>query len=205
MNIRYLLLSRKDHFEGYISVLKRFHGFTLMEMIITIVILSVIALFTFSFFIDLTKVYTSMESQRNIHQEAVYIAERISREIRDAKSVTVAGSSIAFQRSHAIATDSSSNIYVRFRLSGADIYRDSGTSSASYTVSKIMGRNITSFTVAPTGVLPQNAVAQIAISVTKGGLTQSYATYVCPKNYTVTGNCVFTGRDFGGCYEDRIY
>jgi hypothetical protein len=176
-----------------------------MEMIITIVILSVIALFTFSFFIDLTKVYTSMESQRNIHQEAVYIAERISREIRDAKSVTIAGSSIAFQRSHVIATDSISNIYVRFRLSGTDLYRDSGTSSASYTVSKIIGMNITNFTVAPTGILPQNAAAQIAISATRGGLTQSYVTYVCPKNYTTTGNCIFTGRDFGGCYEDRIY
>ncbi|MCX5813436.1 MAG: prepilin-type N-terminal cleavage/methylation domain-containing protein [Proteobacteria bacterium] len=205
MNIRYLPLSRKDHFKGYISVLKQCHGFTLMEMIITIVILSVIALFTFSFFINLTKVYTSMESQRTIHQEAAYIAERISREIRDAKSVTVAGSIIAFQRSHAIATDSSSNIYVRFRLSGTDIYRDSGTSSASYTVNKIIGRNITNFTVTPTGVLPQNAAVQVAVSVSQGGLTQNYVTNICPKNYTTTGNCVFTGRDFGGCYEDRIY
>ena len=176
-----------------------------MEMIITIVILSIVALFTFSFFIDLTKVYTSMESQRTIHQEAAYIAERISREIRDAKSVSVSAGSIAFTRGHAIATDSGSNLYVRFRLSGTDLYRDSGPSSSSYTVSKIIGRNITSFTVAPTGILPQNTVAQVEISVSQSGLTQSYVTNVCPKNYTTTGNCVFTGRDFGGCYEDRIY
>jgi len=205
MNIRCLPLSRKDRCKGYISVFKQFHGFTLMEMIITIVILSIVALFTFSFFIDLTKVYTSMESQRTIHQEAAYIAERISREIRDAKSVSVSAGSIAFTRGHAIATDSGSNLYVRFRLSGTDLYRDSGPSSSSYTVSKIIGRNITSFTVAPTGILPQNTVAQVEISVSQSGLTQSYVTNVCPKNYTTTGNCVFTGRDFGGCYEDRIY
>jgi prepilin-type N-terminal cleavage/methylation domain-containing protein len=189
----------------YVKVFKKPVGFTLMEMIITIVILSVIALFTFSFFVDLTKVYTSMESQRSIHQEAAYIAERISREIRDAKSVSITSNNIAILRGHAIATDSAGNVYVRFRLSGTDLYRDSGPSSASYAASKIIGRNITNFIVTPAGALPQNTVAQIAISVSQGGLTQNYVTSICPKNYTTTGNCVFTGRDFGGCYEDRIY
>jgi prepilin-type N-terminal cleavage/methylation domain-containing protein len=205
MSIRCLPLLRKDRSKAHTGLFKQCHGFTLMEMIITIVILSVIALFTFTFFIDLTKIYTSMESQRSIHQEAAYIAERISREIRDAKSVSITGSNISILRSHAIATDSGSNVYVRFRLSGTDLYRDSGPSGASYMVSKIIGRNITDFTVAPTGILPQNAVAQVAVSISQSGLAQSYVTYVCPKNYTTTGSCVFTGRDFGGCYEDRIY
>lgn len=205
MNIRRLQLLLKDRSKAYIGVFKQCRGFTLMEMIITIVILSVIALFTFTFFVDLTKVYTSMESQRGIHQEAAYIVERISRELRDAKSVSVAGNSVAFLKSHVVATDASTNVYVRFRLSGTDLYRDSGPSSTSYTTSKIIGRNITNFTVAPTGALPQNTFAQVAVSVSQGGLTQSYATNVCPKNYTTTGSCIFTGRDFGGCYEDRIY
>jgi prepilin-type N-terminal cleavage/methylation domain-containing protein len=205
MSIWCLPLLRKNPSKAYIGVFKQCRGFTLMEIIITIVILSVIALFTFSFFVDLTKVYTSMESQRSIHQEAAYIVERISREIRDAKSVSVSVNSVTFRRGHAIATDSSSNVYVRFRLSGTDLYRDSGPLSPIYTVSKIIGRNITNFAAAPMGVLPQNNVVQISVSVSQGGLTHSYGTYVCPKNYTATGSCVFAGRDFGGCYEDRIY
>jgi prepilin-type N-terminal cleavage/methylation domain-containing protein len=205
MSIRCLPLLHKGRCEEHMSAFKECHGFTLMEMIITIVILSVIALFTFTFFIDLTKVYTSMESQRDIHQEAAYISERISREIRDAKSVSISGSNIVILRSHAIATDSVSNVYVRFRLSGTDLYRDSGPSGAGYTVNKIIGRNITNFTAAPTGILPQNTAVQVAISLSQGSLTQSYVAYVCPKNYTATGSCLFTGRDFGGCYEDRIY
>lgn len=182
-------------------------GFTLMEMVITIVILAIIGLFTFSFLSNLTQTYVTMGQKRGAHQEAANILERISRELRDAEVVSVSGSAISFNIAHPVATDSSSNLFVRFRLSGSDLYRDSGPSSGSYSVSKILGKGVTSFTPIPSGTLPQNTALQVSLTVTSGGQTQTYVTGVCPKNYTTTGNCVFTGavRDFGGCYEDRIY
>jgi prepilin-type N-terminal cleavage/methylation domain-containing protein len=181
-------------------------GFTLIEIVITIIILSILGIFTFSFFSNLTKSYSLMKSQRGVHQEAAYAAERVSRELRDAKSIYISGSTISFQRAHPTGTDS--NLYVRYRLSGSDLHRDSA-SDAGFTlnvIDKIMGRNVTAFTPSPSGSpVPNDTVLQIIVGVTSGGQTQSYSTDVCPKNYTSSGSCVFTGRDFGGCYEDVIY
>jgi prepilin-type N-terminal cleavage/methylation domain-containing protein len=181
-------------------------GFTLIEIVITIVILSILGIFTFSFFSNLTKTYSLMQSQRGVHQEAAYAVERISRELRDAKFIYVSGSAVSFQRAHQAATDS--NLYVRYRLSGSDLHRDSA-SDAGFTlnvIDKIIGRNITAFTPSPAGSpVPQDTVLQITVEVARDGQTQAYSTDVCPKNYTLSGSCVFTGRDFGGCYEDVIY
>lgn len=181
-------------------------GFTLIEIIVTIVILGIVSIFTFSFFSNLAKTYNLMESQRGVHQEAAYILERISRELRDAESIYVSGSTILFQKAHPAGTDS--NLYVRYRLAGTDLHRDSA-SDANFTTNVtdyIIGRNISVFTPSPAGLpVPQDTVLQITVGAAKDGQTQLYSTDVCPKNYTTSGSCVFTGRDFGGCYEDAIY
>ena len=181
-------------------------GYTLIEIVITIVILAILGIFTFSFFSNLTKTYSLMESQRGAHQEAAYTTERISRELRDAKSISISAGTISFQRAHQTGTDS--NLYVRYRLSGTDLHRDSASDSG-FTlnvIDKIMGRNISAFIPSPAGSpVPVDTVLQIIVQAASGGQTQSYSTGVCPKNYTSTGSCVFTGRDFGGCYEDVIY
>jgi len=180
-------------------------GFTLIEIIITIVILSVIGVFSFSFFSYLTRTYTMMESKRTVHQEAVYALERISRELRDAKEVKVNNNVLQFERANSTAQDS--NKHIKFYLSGTDLYRDSAEDSGftTNTTHNIIARNVSSFIVSPSGTpLTLDTEVTISLSITKGE-TQSYSVRVCPKNYSDTGACTFTGRSFGGCYEDKIY
>ncbi|HOJ70278.1 MAG TPA: prepilin-type N-terminal cleavage/methylation domain-containing protein [Syntrophorhabdaceae bacterium] len=179
-------------------------GFTLIEIIITIVILGIIGVFSFSFFGYLTRTYSMMGSKRTVHQEALYAIERISRELRDAKEVNVNNNVLQFERANPTGQDS--NKYVKFYLNGTDLYRDSASDSGftTNTTHNIIARNVTSFTVSPSGTpLASNTVITISIGVTSGE-TESYSTKICPKNYSDTGVCTFTGRSFGGCYEDKI-
>ncbi len=182
------------------TIRSHYRGFTLIEMVITIVILSIVSVFTFYFFTNLTRTYRMMGEQRGAHQEAAYILDRISRELRDAKYVSTDVSSVTFQRSHGIATDSG-NLYVRYRLSGTDLYRDSGASAGSYTMSKVIGKNVTTFAASPVGSpLPADSTVQITVSISKTNQVQTYITKICAKNYPG----YFKLRGFGGDYEDII-
>jgi len=179
-------------------------GFTLIEIIITIVILGIIGVFSFSFFGYLTRTYTMMESKRTVHQEAVYALERISRELRDAKEVIINSNVLQFERANPTGQDS--NKFVKFYKSGTDLYRDSASDSGftTNTTHNVIARNVSSFTVSPDGApLASDTIIDISISITRGE-TQSYSTRICPKNYSDSGTCTFTGRSFGGCYEDKI-
>lgn len=175
-------------------------GFTLLEIVITIVILGIVGVFTFAFFGDLTKTYKLMGTKRASHQEAAYVVERISRELRDAKTILSANPSLQFLSAHGTAQDS--NRYVMFCLSGGNIYRVSNVDESfpACTTGRLLCSNVTNFNVAANG-----DIYTIDVTVSIGGQTQRYATSVSPKNYTQTGDCVFTGRDFGGCYEDKVY
>lgn len=181
-------------------------GFTLIEIVITIVILGIIALFSFSFFGNLTQTYSMMGAKTKAHLEATYTLERITREIKDAKEVKINNNIIEFERAHATGQDT--NKYIKFYLSGADLYRDSASDSGftTNTTHNLIARNVSTFQVSPNGIpLPINTNITVTISVVSGGASQGYSVDVCPKNYADSASCSFTGRNYGGCYEERIY
>ncbi len=64
-------------------------GFTLIEIIMVIVVLGILSVFTFSFIDNAVKTYTIGSKQRMLYQEASYIMERMTRELRDARSVSM--------------------------------------------------------------------------------------------------------------------
>ncbi len=178
-------------------------AFTMIEIVITIVVLGIIGAFSFVFFINLTQTYSILAEQSSAHQEAAYILERITRELRDAKELTVSGSDISFERSNITPEDG--NKYIRFRYATPYLYRDSGTSTGSYTVSKVMGKGVTAFTATPSGSLAKNNYLTVSITTTQNNQSKTYISKICPANLTTTGGYVFTGRHFGGAYEDKIY
>lgn len=178
-------------------------GFSLIEIIITIVILGIIGLFSFAFFSSLTRTYAMMGAKRTVHQEAAYALERISRELRDAKTVNVNNSVLTLEKAHPTGQDD--NKYVRFDLSGSDLYRKSASDGGftTNTTNYIIARGVSDFTVSPLPP-PLNTIIRLTIGITRDGETQSYSVDICPKNYTTDGSCNFTGRSYGGCYDDKI-
>jgi prepilin-type N-terminal cleavage/methylation domain-containing protein len=161
-------------------------GFTLIEMIITIVVLGILGVFTFAFFGNYMSTYTQMRDRRNLHQEAVYILERIARELRDATTVT-STSPLSFQiPSSALATGGDTSTTISYSLSGTQLNRTGNTSG-----SILMGDNINAFTVT---AITSPVTNCYRITVQRG--TESYTTAVCPKNIPSGSS------GFGGNYAD---
>lgn len=161
-------------------------GFTLIEMIITIVVLGILGVFTFAFFGNYMNTYTMMRDRRIYHQEAVYIIERIARELRNASTVT-STNPLVFQIP-APGTPADTSTTITYTLSGQQLNR---TGNVSGTI--LMGDNINTFSVSAVTSPVTNCYN---ITVQRG--TESYSTTVCPKNVTsgLSG--------FGGNYADNL-
>jgi len=88
--------------------LKSAKGFTMIEIIIVIVILSIVSVITIKFLVDSLRIYTMTVNQKTLFDEGKLALERMCRDIRDARSITpFAGtaSSITFVRNSATAQD----------------------------------------------------------------------------------------------------
>ncbi len=188
-------------------------GFSLIEVVITLVVLAIVGIFTFSFLGKNIQTYRLMEDQRTAHQEAATVLERITRELRDAAaSPTFSGGTLSFQGAHGTGADS--NTYVSFCLNSGSgqLFRCSGAGSlcANCTGSGILlATGISSFSVTQQtyGGVVEGWV--VSLTASAGGQTQSYGVLVDPKNQPFLG-CAgtqpeFCGRNFGGYYEDKIY
>ncbi len=186
------------------------NGFTLLEVVISIVVLGVLSLFSFSLIANLTSTYALMKRQRGLHQEAAYIIDRISRELREASAVfapsstSPGGAVLSFRRAHATAVDG--NPYLSYYVSGGVLYRgslDSGPPPP-YGTNQVMGSKVTNFTATyDEGIAGDERDDRYTVSVTlsEAGQTVTYRTTVCPKNYATTK---FEGRIFGGNYTDIV-
>ena len=88
-------------------------GFTLIEIIIVIVILSIVSGITIKFLTDSLRVYTMTVNQKTLFDEGKLALERMCRDIRDARSITsVTASSITFVRNNATAQDIASETII---------------------------------------------------------------------------------------------
>jgi len=82
-------------------------GFTLIEMIMVIVILSIASAISIKFLTDSLRIYTMTVNQKTLLDEGKLALERMCRDIRDAKAISgVTASSITFIRNNATFFDS---------------------------------------------------------------------------------------------------
>jgi len=157
-----------------VKVFKRNTGFTLIEVVTVVVVLSIVSVFTFSFLINSVKTYQMAKYSQALHGEAAYILERITRELRDSQNASWGASTLALTLSHATLQDSSSTS-ITYALSGSQLNRISSSGS------RVMGRNITSFS----GICASNCCT-VALTTnaipSQGILSQSYGTKVCLSN-----------------------
>lgn len=194
----------------------RQEGLTLIEIVLSLVVLSVLAIFFFGYIYSYTKTYKTMASQRELHEEATYVMERITRELRDARltmisepnflpnQYVVESNALVFERAHPTPKDG--NRYIAFFFLNNRILRSSFESFQlpPYVTGKTVGNNVKSFlaryVAGSTGI--QDDSFQIDLEVEKNGLSIRLTTIVSPKN-TVQPP-YFRGRHFNGDYEDVI-
>jgi len=155
-------------------------GFTLIEMVMVIVILSIISAITIYFLINSLKVYTMTINQKTLFDEGKLALERMCRDIRDAKSIASpapggSGNSILFTRTHLTAQDSA-NENITFRLTGTILEKVKSSPSATST----MAENVSTFTVTR-GATDDEIKIVLALSLGTGE-NVTLQTKVYPKN-----------------------
>lgn len=178
-------------------------GFTLIELILVIVIGSMVSAFTFSFIYNSIQTYRLMRTQRQLHQDATYALDRITRELRDASFGISTSSGISFIKSHQTPTDS--NTFVRYYQSGSTLFRCSDSvfgliclfNPGSSPTNKPICANLSSFTVqqntngspCDASNLPncQDDSFSVTIGLAREGHTLTLGTSITPKNYCARG------------------
>ena len=180
-------------------------GFTIIELVTVILVLSILGLFTFSFIDNAIKTYGLVREQSPLYADGTYIMERITRELSDSNQVTnpIGGSSsstLEFTKIHTTAIDPLPT--VTFKLggkSGTDLLRSTGAGDV------IIGRNVTGFTVTRSGTQCDGIITiQLALNSSRDPSIPSFIlrTGVVPNNCQVVDS--LTGRSFYGDYYETI-
>jgi len=162
--------------------LKSQKGFTLIEIIIVIVILSIVSGITVKFVIDGLRIYTMAVDQKTLLDEGKLALERMCRDIRDAQSITSVTpgppGSVTFTRTHLTATDNPTNSITFWQNTGPspDTLEKTNNSTGA---SGILANNVTSFTIT-------NATNEIQLQLVLNNLATganvTLQTRVYPKN-----------------------
>jgi prepilin-type N-terminal cleavage/methylation domain-containing protein len=152
-------------------------GFTLIEIIVVIVILSIVSAITIKFLVDSLKIYTMTVNQKTLFDEGKLALERMCRDIRDARSITGStATSVTFTRNDATAQDGAGE-NIRFDLSGSTLRKVKNAGGAPENPIA-MADNVSTFTVT-------NATNEIQLQLTlslASGENVTLQTKVYPKN-----------------------
>jgi prepilin-type N-terminal cleavage/methylation domain-containing protein len=152
------------------------NGFTLIEIIVVIVILSIVSAITIKFLVDSIKIYTMTVNQKTLFDEGKLALERMCRDIRDARSITgTTASSITFIRNDATAQDIAGETIIFQRNAAANTLEKVKSSPVA---TSTMASNVTAFAVT-------NATNEIQLAITlslPSGENMMLQTKVYPQN-----------------------
>lgn len=155
-------------------------GFTLIEIIVVIVILSIISAITIKFLVDSLRIYTMAVKQKTLFDEGKLAMERMCRDLRDARTLTTpaaggSGSTLRFTRDNATAQDSSGED-IRFILSGTTLRKRKSLPSG---VLVDLASNVSTFIVSR--ATTNELTITLTLSLTSGERI-TLRTSVYPKN-----------------------
>ena len=188
-------------------------GFTLIEVIVVIVILSIVSGITIKFLVDSLQIYTMTVNQKSLFDEAKLALERMCRDIRDAQDILYpaasgTGNYIRFTRTNATgASQDNADEIIRFQLA----LQPDGT----YTLQKAKNdagppladlasnvrNNLTDFTV--TRDAGNEIQLYLKLSLTSGE-NVTLQTKVYPKNLLEDTSAPVTYKNFYYCWEEVI-
>lgn len=180
--------------------LLRITGFTLIEVLSIVVVLSILGLFTFSFVEYAIRTYLIGTTERMIYQDASYTMERMTRELRDMVSPATWSNgttydTLQFNKSHGTPQDVKTDITYWRDANTKVLYRQSGG------VSQPIGQNVTIFEITRSSTSICDQSLSIRITLSDSGQTFSLVSRVTPKNL---GTADYVNRCFNGDYEDVI-
>ena len=155
-------------------------GFTLIEIIIVIVILSIVSGITIKFLIDSLKIYTMTVNQKTLYDEGKLALERMCRDIRDAQNILLpaangSGNAIRFTRTNPTSQDTANEI-IRFQLA----LQPDGT----YTLQKV--KNDTGPPTADLASNVRNNLSDFTVTRDAGNEIQLYLKLSLPSGENVT-------------------
>jgi prepilin-type N-terminal cleavage/methylation domain-containing protein len=158
-------------------------GFTLIEIIIVMVILSIVSAISIQFLVDSLKIYTMTVNQKTLFDEGKLALERICRDIRDSRSIIrpnagSSGSMIRITRTNATALDGA-GADVRYRLNGNTLERWRPPNAYS------IASNVSAFTVSRAA--SNEITLQLTLSMGSGE-NVTLQTKVYPKNLADSAN-----------------
>ncbi len=156
-------------------------GFTLIEVIVVIVILSIVSAITINFLINSLKIYTMTVNQKTLFDEGKLALERMCRDIRDGRSITSpasggSGSLITFIRNNATAQDISGET-ITFQLTGSALEKVKASPSATSSLAS----NVSTFTVTR-GAAGNDEITLVLTLSLASGENVTLQTKVWPKN-----------------------
>jgi prepilin-type N-terminal cleavage/methylation domain-containing protein len=175
-------------------------GFTLIEIISVIVILSIISIFGFSFISNAARTYFALKNQNTLYYQAATAMERMSRALRDAvsiRAVVFSPGKIRIQRTHATPQDP--NQYVTFALNGSNLQRGSNTIDADPATYYDLVANCASFTVTSSS----NEILMTLRLTLSTGESVTIQSKICPKNLPF-GATPYSGRNFNGEWAEEV-
>ncbi|NWF91291.1 MAG: prepilin-type N-terminal cleavage/methylation domain-containing protein [Syntrophaceae bacterium] len=169
-------------------------GFTLIEILAVIVILSVVSAITIHFVSDSMRVYTMTKDQKALLEEGRLAMERMCRDIRDANTITgTTASSITFTRVHATGQDVASESITFQRNAGA---RTLEKVKASPSRTTTMAENVSAFAVSYSSSEVQ---LQLTLDNPATGASVTLQTKVHPKNPAIDT----TYKNFKNYWEEE--
>jgi prepilin-type N-terminal cleavage/methylation domain-containing protein len=165
----------------YSELLSENRGFTFIEVVIVIVILSIVSVIGINFLIDSLKVYTLAVNQKTLFDEGKLALERMVRDIRDARAVAEPDSGetvdeIRITRTNATAQDYAGEA-IRFVMSGTTLQKRKSDPSVMLID---LASNVSTFT-ATRGATTDEITIVLILSLASGE-NVTLQTTVYPKN-----------------------
>lgn len=175
---------RNHHSKFRISKSAFEKGFTLVEVIVVIVILSISSGITVYFVVSSLRAYTMGVNQKTLLDEAKLALERMCRDIRDAKAITTplsggSGNTITFTRTNATGSGQDlANETITYRLNGNNLQREKASYPLPY---PILASNVSTFLVMR-GAGGNDEITITLILSLPSGENVNLQTKVYPKN-----------------------
>jgi prepilin-type N-terminal cleavage/methylation domain-containing protein len=175
-------------------------GFTLIEIIVVIVILSIVSAISIKFLVDSLRIYTMTVDQKTLLDEAKLALERMCRDIRDGQDITSVTpgppGSITFTRTHTTATDNA-NDSIKFWQNTTPNPDTLEKINNTTSTSGILAGNINSFTVANATYEIQ---LQLTLNIPATGANVTLQTKVYLKNRPKDGTHIY--KNFYGNWKE---